>query len=105
MVKIESEEESTNATLRGTEAPEEIEQRVKRLSYELPLENELHPFLVQQWDFRSVLNEHSPLLKTSMQKRIADLGGWPASVNDKESIKEVLCPNLFNIVSEISLYG
>jgi hypothetical protein len=46
------------------------------------------------WSFRHVLNEHSPLLKTSVRERIQKMGGWPSDLNEHSHIRACLSESL-----------
>jgi len=73
------------------------EQGAAVTTYDLPIESPELPLFIHGWVVRSILNEHSPVLKESIREKIVELGGWPSDVNDPESIRESLSLDLFSV--------
>jgi len=71
---------------------------VKRAYKKLPIYPNRHPYFSKGvWHFRHVLDASSPLLKREVRSRIHTLGKWPADLNDPQSIRECLSPNVKEI--------
>ena len=97
---IEQEDGRSGDLLRGSSANNGPRGVMKRLiTSHVSVAPDTHPYFSSGiWFIRHILDHKSPLLSSSIIKRIAEAGGWPAELDSPSKIRSCLNQNVREIV-------